>query len=218
MKAKKTNLIGLAALAAILLSVTGSCKKDSGEITDGDGNVYTTVTIGSQVWLKENLRTTKYNDGTAIPHVTGDDWEPLSTPAYCWFGDVEANKDIYGGLYNLFAVKTAKLCPDGFHVPSRGDFLTLTDFLGAFPGGKMKSLTLWGAPNEGATNSSGFSALPGGMNELAFIHNGLFGYYWTSTLYNTNTGYYISLSFDDALVLETYRWGSSGLSVRCLQD
>ncbi len=218
MKAKKIKLIGLAALAAILLSVTGSCKKDSGDITDGDGNIYTTVTIGSQVWLKENLRTTKYIDGTAIPHVTGSAWDPLLTPAYCWFSDVEANKDIYGGLYNLFAVKTGKLCPDGFHVPSRGELLILTDYLGDLPGGKMKSVTLWSVPNEGATNSSGFTALPGGMRTTTFIHNGMNGYYWTSTLFNTNSGYYVSLSYNDALVQEDHHWGSTGLSVRCVQD
>ncbi len=142
MKAGKMNLTGLAALAVILLSVIGGCRKDSGEIRDGDGNIYTTVTIGSQVWLKENLRTTKYIDGTSIPHVTGDTWEGLLTPAYCWFSDVAANKDIYGGLYNLFAVKTGKLCPDGFHVPSRGELLILTDFLEDLAGGKMKSVTL----------------------------------------------------------------------------
>jgi len=218
MKAEKINLTGLAALAVIMLLVSGSCKKDSGEIRDGDGNEYTTVTIGSQVWLKENLRATKYNDGTAIPHVTGDAWDPLLTPAYCWFGDVEANKDIYGGLYNLFAVKTGKLCPDGFHVPSRGELLILTDFLGDLPGGKMKSVTLWSAPNEGATNSSGFTALPGGMHTSTFIHNGMNGYYWTSTLFNASSGYYVSLSYNDALVQEDHRWGSSGLSVRCVQD
>lgn len=208
----------LAALAVILLSVTGSCKKDRGEITDGDGNVYTTVTIGSQVWLKENLSTTKYNDGTAIPHVTDDAWNPLLTPAYCWFGDVEANKDIYGALYNLFAVMTDKLCPDGFHVPSRGEVLILTDFLVDDPGGKMKSVTLWNVPNEGATNSSGFTALPGGMRTSSFIHNGMYAYYWTSTLFNTNSGYFVTLAYDNALVQEDNRWGASGLSVRCVKD
>jgi uncharacterized protein (TIGR02145 family) len=218
MKAGKMNLTGLAALAVIMLSVIGGCKKDSGEIRDGDGNIYTTVTIGSQVWLKENLRTTKYKDGTTIPHVTGDAWETLLTPAYCWFGDVEANKDIYGGLYNLFAVKTDKLCPNGFHVPSRGDLLILTDFLGADAGGRMKSMTMWSVPNEGASNSSGFTALPGGMRTSAFIHNGMYAYYWTSTLYNTNSGYFVTLSYDNALVQEDHRWGSSGLSVRCVQD
>jgi uncharacterized protein (TIGR02145 family) len=218
MKAKKTKLIGLAALAVIMILVTGSCKKDSDEIRDGDGNVYTTVTIGSQVWLRENLRTTKYNDGTGIPHVTGDAWDPLLTPAYCWFGDVAANKDIYGGIYNLFAVNTGKLCPNGFHVPSRGDLLILTDFLGDDAGGRMKSMTLWNVPNEGASNSSGFTALPGGMRTSSFVHNGMFAYYWTSTLFSTSSGYYVTLSYDNALVQEDHRWGSSGLSVRCIQD
>ena len=206
------------ALAIIILSTVESCKKERDEITDGSGNVYSTVTIGTQVWLKENLKTTKYIDGTAIPNVTGDDWEALLTPGYCWFSDQAANKDIYGGLYNYFAVQTGKLCPSGFHVPSRGEILILTDFLGDDPGGKMKSVTLWNAPNEGATNSSGFTALPGGMRVSDFIHSGMYGYFWTSTDFNTNSGYYISLAFDDALVYEDNRWGSSGLSVRCIKD
>lgn len=218
MKLTNINLKVLAVMGVVMFTATVSCKKDSDEIRDGDGNVYTTVKIGSQVWLRENIRTTKYNDGTAIPHVTGDTWEGLLTPAYCWFADVEANSDIYGGLYNLFAVNSDKLCPAGFHVPTRGEFLILTDFLGDDAGGKMKSVTLWSVPNEGATNSSGFTALPGGMRVSSFIHNGTFGYYWTSTIFNTNSGYFVTLSSNDALVQEDHRWGSSGLSVRCVQD
>ena len=218
MKTKTISMIGYAILAFMMLFAAEGCKKDSNEITDGNGNVYTTVTIGTQVWLKENLRASRYNDGTSIPNVTGDAWEPLLTPAYCWFGDLDANAGIYGGLYNYFAVQTGKLCPQGFHVPSRGEVLILTDFLGADAGGKMKSLTLWNAPNEGASNSSGFTALPGGMRISEFIHNGMHGYFWTSTDYNTNSGYYFALAYTDALVAEDHRWGSSGLSVRCIKD
>jgi uncharacterized protein (TIGR02145 family) len=218
MKTMKLKLIGLASVAVIMLSIITGCKKEKDEITDGDGNVYTTVTIGTQVWLKENLRTTRYNDGTSIPNETGEDWEVLMTPAYCWFSDQIANMDVYGGLYNYFAVQTGKLCPSGFHVPSRGEVLILTDFLGDNAGGKMKSVTLWNAPNEGATNSSGFTALPGGMRATDFIHNGMYAYFWTSTDYNANSGYYSSLSYTDALVAEDHRWGSSGLSVRCVRD
>jgi uncharacterized protein (TIGR02145 family) len=218
MKTRKLNLIAFVAIIAILLSVTVGCKKEQDEIKDGDGNVYTTVSIGTQVWLKENLRTTRYNDGASIPNETTNDWETLMTPAYCWFSNLEANKDVYGGLYNYFAVKTGKLCPSGFHVPSRGEVLILTDFLGDNAGGKMKSVTLWNAPNEGATNSSGFTALPGGMRVSDFIHNGMFGYFWTSTDFNTNSGYFCTLSYTDALVAEDHRWGSSGLSVRCIKD
>jgi uncharacterized protein (TIGR02145 family) len=218
MKVMNINLKVLAVMGVAMFAVTVSCKKEAEEIRDGSGNVYTTVKIGAQVWLSENLRTTKYNDGTAIPNVTGDAWEPLLTPAYCWFGDLEANADIYGGLYNYFAVQTGKLCPQGYHVPSRGEVLILTDFLGADAGGKMKSVTLWNVPNEGATNSSGFTALPGGMRTSGFIHNGMHGYFWTSTDYNTNSGYYFALSYTDALVEEDHRWGSSGLSVRCIKD
>ena len=219
----KTNSLFPRCLAVSLVAIlllTDGCKKDKDEITDGDGNVYTTVSIGTQVWLKENLKTTRYNDGTAIPLVTDASWEGLLTAAYCWFSNVEGNKDIYGGMYNYFAVRTGKVCPTGFHVPTRGEVITLTDFLGADAGGKMKSITLWTAPNEGATNSSSFTALPGGLRTSSFTHNGLRAYFWTSTPEGTsgNSGYIFSLSYDDALVMQNSRWGSDGLSIRCVQD
>ena len=217
----KTNSLFSRCLAvslAAMLLLSGGCKKDKDEITDGDGNVYTTVTIDTQVWLKENLKTTRYNDGTAIPYEATDDWVDLTSPAYCWFGNVEGNKEIYGGLYNFNVVKTGKVCPTGFHVPSRGEVTTLTDFLGANAGGQMKSMTLWNAPNEGATNISGFTALPGGMRASSFIQNNMRAYFWTSTPEGTGSGYLFYLSNDNGLVEQDTHWGSTGLSIRCVQD
>lgn len=217
---KTNNLFSrcLAVSLAAMLLLAGGCKKDKDEITDGDGNVYTTVSIDTQVWLKENLKTTRYNDGTAIPYEATDDWVDLTSPAYCWFGNVEGNKELYGGLYNFNVVKTGKVCPTGFHVPSRGEVTTLTDFLGANAGGQMKSMTLWNAPNEGATNISGFTALPGGMRASSFIQNNMRAYFWTSTPEGTGSGYFFYLSYDNALVEQDTHWGSNGLSIRCVQD
>ncbi len=135
-------------IAVISIVVTSGCKKkDESKITeskisDGDGNIYETVTIGTQVWLTENLKATKYNDGTSIQFVTDNTlWATLSTPAYCWYNNDGGNyKDIYGGLYNWWAVNTGKLCPTGWHVPSDGEWTTLTSTLGGenVAGAKLK--------------------------------------------------------------------------------
>src|SRR5664279_2133742 len=85
-------------------------------VTDIDGNVYTTVTIGTQVWMVENLKTTKYNDGTSIPNITdGAAWESLTTPGYCFYNNEAANKTTYGALYNWYTVNSSKLAPTGWH-------------------------------------------------------------------------------------------------------
>ena len=104
----------------------------SGTVTDVDENIYHIVSIGNQIWMVENLKTTKYNDGSTIPHVTDSTlWEQLTSPAYCWFDNHEMdNKDTYGALYNYYAVETEKLCPKGWHVQTDYEWLVLTEFLG----------------------------------------------------------------------------------------
>jgi uncharacterized protein (TIGR02145 family) len=104
-----------------------------GTLTDQDGNIYKTITIGNQVWMAENLRTTKYNDGTAIPNVTGkSEWCALTTGAYCNYNNTKNVDTIstYGRIYNWYAVNTGKLAPPGWHVPNDEDWRTLTDYLG----------------------------------------------------------------------------------------
>ena len=121
-------------LMGLVIILTNSCNKDDNNpvsITDKDGNVYTSVTIGTQVWMKENLKTTKYNDGTAIPLVTdGAAWESLTTPGYCWYNnDAATYKATYGALYNRYTANSGKLCPAGWHVPADSEWTTLTDYL-----------------------------------------------------------------------------------------
>ena len=110
-------------------------------ITDIDGNVYETVEIGDQMWMKENLKVTHYNDGTEIPTgYSNSEWRLLSTPAYAVYNDNESNSDSYGNLYNWFAVDDARgVCPDGWHVPTDDEYTELTDYLGgqSVAGGKM---------------------------------------------------------------------------------
>ena len=154
--------------ALVVLLVTG-CKKDNDDstVTDIDGNVYKTITIGAQVWMKENLKVTKLNDGTAIELVINDDdWGISTSPGYCWYDNDVNNKNLYGGLYNGYCVITGKLCPTGWHVPTDSEWTELSDYLGGddVAGGKMKETgtTHWLSPNTDANNESGFTGLPGG--------------------------------------------------------
>jgi len=140
----------------------------SGQFSDIDGNVYNTITIGTQIWMKENLKTTKYNDGSSIPLVTDNTaWINLSTPGYCWYNnDAATYKSAYGAMYNWYTVNTGKICPPNWHVPTDTQWETLITYLGGkiIAGGKMKETGTahWTSPNIGATNETGFTALPGG--------------------------------------------------------
>jgi uncharacterized protein (TIGR02145 family) len=141
-------------------------------VKDIDNNRYEIVTIGTQTWMGENLKTTRYNDGSVIPLITDDNtaWETASTngaPAYTWYNNDASNLITYGALYNWYAIDTLSngnknVCPTGWHVPTDVEWTTLTTYLGA--GGKMKEAGLahWTTPNTGATNESGFAGLPGG--------------------------------------------------------
>jgi uncharacterized protein (TIGR02145 family) len=195
-------------------------------ICDIDGNTYKTVVIGTQTWMAENLKTTKYNDGTAIPLVTDKtEWNNLTTPGYCWYNNDEAtNKATYGALYNWYTVNTGKLCPTGWHVPTQAEWTTLTDYLGGegIAGGKLKETgsTHWDSPNTGATNETGFTALPGGFRTLGdgFIAIGFSGCWWTSTMTGSFNVWYRYM-FND--ISDVYYGGlakGNGLSIRCLMD
>jgi uncharacterized protein (TIGR02145 family) len=195
-------------------------------VIDADSNVYHTVNIGTQTWMVENLKTTKYNDGTTIPNVTdGTAWAVLTTPAYCWYkNDAATNKATYGALYNWYVVNTSKLCPTGWHVPTDAEWSTLTTYLGgeSIAGGKLKETgtTHWTSPNTGADNSSGFTALPGGIR----IGNGTFdliryyGSWWSSSEVNKTRAWHRYVGYTDRFVSRTVNDSCEGLSVRCLRD
>ena len=194
-------------------------------VSDFDGNVYHTVTIGTQVWMVENLKTTKYNDGTSIPLVSdGTAWISLSTPGYCWYNnDAATNKATYGAIYNWYTVNTGKLCPAGWHIPTDAEWTTLTTYLGeSIAGAKLKETgtTHWGY-NYCATNETGFTALPGGWryNDGTFQDIGYNGNWWSSTeQIAAGTSWFRRLESDWCDV----RGGSYvkilGYSVRCLRD
>jgi len=196
------------------------------ECKDGDNNYYPVVTINTQVWMAENLKTTKYRDGsTAIPLVTGNtDWGNLTSPGYCWYDNNIANKDTYGALYNWYTVNTGNLCPTGWHVPTDTEWTTLTTYLGGISVavGKLKETSTihWLSPNTGATNESGFTSLPGcarGINGL-FGSIGDYGSWWSLSEYDSADAWSRYWYHDDSEVGRSYDNKHYGFSVRCLKD
>ncbi len=204
----------------------GGPKPDCLSVTDIDGNVYQTVTIGSQVWMAENLKVTHYRNGDAIPNVTdGVTWAGLTTGAYCEYNNDASNGVTYGRLYNWYAVADSRnLAPAGWHVASDAEFQTLVDYLGgdAVAGWKMKETGTahWLPPNSG-TNESGFTALPGGYrgsNYAVFGDLGNYACFWSSTIINSNYAWYQSISFDFPEVGHYDSRKFYGFSVRCVKD
>jgi uncharacterized protein (TIGR02145 family) len=196
------------------------------QITDTEGNFYNTITIGTQVWMKENLKATSYNDNTVIPSVAdGAVWDKLKTPGYCWYLNENEYKNIYGALYNWYAVNTGKLCPTGWHIPSDAEWTTLTSYIGgdSTAGSKLKevSITHWNGPNADATNETSFTALPGGYR----YNNGVFGFigdngnWWTATAESSPlNAWHRSLSGSRTDISHGNSIKTGGMSVRCIQD
>ncbi len=200
-------------------------------ITDIDGNVYKTVIIGTQTWMVENLKTTKYRNGENIANVTDNTaWAALSTGAWCDYSNSVANGTKYGHLYNWYAVADSRnIAPTGWHVPSDAEWTTLTNYLGgeSVAGGKLKEAgTLnWQTPNTAATNSTGFSALPGGcrndyaVGAIYMLTSVGHGYWWTSSQSSATTAWNISMHFDISDVGRDNGMSKFvGCSVRCVKD
>jgi uncharacterized protein (TIGR02145 family) len=203
-------------------------------VTDIDGNTYNTVLIGGQEWTVENLKTTKYANGDPIPHIPeGGDWYAAgdnSEDGWAYYNNDSLFNNPYGKLYNWYAVSDSRnVCPTGWHVPTYADWETLTNTLGGIDlaGGKMKSTgtDYWQSPNVEATNESGFSGLPGGYRNNGFgivdSYMELYGFWWSSTQYNSSTAYAAGLSYINGIGPinnETYYFKLHGLSVRCVKD
>ena len=196
------------------------------KVTDVDGNDYPVVSIGTQFWMAENLKTTKLNDETMIPLVSEDqEWNRLTTPAYSWYNNDQSNYgEIYGALYNWYTVSTGNLCPSGWHVPTDAEWTTLINFLGGVEvaGGKLKegSTAHWIAPNTGGSNESGFKALPGGYHNStgSYNLNGAFGRWWTSTENDAQIALYRVMGYNTTAVDSRSNIKASGFSVRCVMD
>lgn len=205
-------------------SITGGV---TGTFTDIDGNVYHEIRIGTQVWMGENLKTTKYNDGTPIPNLTDITihWADPITGYYNWYkNDAATYKNPYGALYDWYAVNTGKLAPVGWHVPTATEWTTLANYLGgeSIAGGKLKEkgTTHWNTPNTGATNETDFTALPGGFfYGQGFEYIGGQGYYWSSSS-KGDSCYLRTVDIHTGTLARLHRqWKETlGFSVRCVKD
>jgi uncharacterized protein (TIGR02145 family) len=242
---KKYLLVFTVVCCTLLAIISGyepvSAANDTGTVTDIDGNVYQTVKIGNQVWMAENLRTTRYNDGAAIPLVTKEDaWSNLTTPGYCWYDNEINYNNKYGALYNWYAVVTKKLAPAGWHVPTDAEWDILQNYLiangynwdGTTTGNKIAqsvaSKTDWKiSTNPGAigndltkANRSGFSALPGGCRspDGYFDDVGYIGYWWGATEGVASFACYRSLRCGLDYLSRNYNYKSCGYSVRLVKD
>lgn len=252
---KRKQFIQLLLIAVLLFAFATACDKSddpggdfpsAGTVEDADGNKYNTVKIGTQVWMVENLKTTKYNDGTPIPNVKNDtEWSKLKTGAYCNYDNRKSKARTYGRLYNWYAVNTGKLAPAGWHVPTDDDWTILENYLIAngynYDGTKdedkvAKSLcakTKWALSSEAGTpgaapennNRTGFTALPGGIRgsygDFRFI--GEDGHWWSSTQseYDDNFDYvvyYRCLSYNNKNLIRNEDRKRSGYSVRLVRD
>jgi uncharacterized protein (TIGR02145 family) len=206
------------------------------ECKDGDNNYYPVVQINTQLWMAEKLKTTIYNDGTAIPNVTDNtEWAALTTGAYCDYNNTPANSTTYGRLYNWYAVdnnaatKVASnggknVCPTSWHIPNDGEWTTLTSYLGgsSVAGGKLKETgtTHWTTPNIGATNETGFTALPGGFRYLdgTCFYIGYYGDWWSSTEISTTNAWDRAMGYNGTRVDGGTNYKRFGFSVRCVRD
>jgi uncharacterized protein (TIGR02145 family) len=202
-----------------------------GSMTDQEGNVYKTIVIGTQEWMAENLNTSVYRNGDDIPTVLDDtEWSTTTSGAWAHFNNDASYSCPYGKLYNWYTcVDPRGLCPIGWHVPSQEEWFVLTDYLGgeAIAGGKMKSTGnieagtgLWYDPNEDATNSCGFSGLPGrfrGSNGI-FYNIGINGSWWSSIDFSANDAWGCYLTFANGSTDGYATRKAHGFSVRCLRD
>jgi len=218
------------------------CSGGPSTVTDIDGNTYNVVTIGNQCWMKENLKVSKYRNGDAIPtNLTNTQWETTTSGAYAVHDNDPANNAIYGKLYNWYAAADSRgLCPTGWHVPADSEWNIVVKALdpqadtsinsnlqSAIAGGLMKTTGtlqagtgLWEDPNTSATNSSGFTGLPGAdrYDNGSFYPIGYVGLWWSSTQFSADSAWYRDLYYGNAIVGRNPYNKGTGFSVRCVRD
>jgi uncharacterized protein (TIGR02145 family) len=250
-----TMFLALIFLPRLLLNNNPSSKKPQRLQLDGnrvlftdplDNELYTEINIGSQIWMGENLRASKFNDGTSIPLIKDPaEWEKTTEPAYCWYNNKKSNysNTAYGALYNWFAVNTGKLCPVGWHVPSADEWEILFTNSGdtavdryAKEFGHYENdyvaLKLMEAGNQNwqycdtisATNETGFTAMPGGLRTIYGVFWGIGeeGNWWTATAdilsRDNKDALDIEMNYTDDYVTNNQQYKQTGMSVRCVKD
>ena len=224
-------------LAGFIIFFTFGCKTDVTLFTDIDGNPYQTVKIGNQTWMVENLKTTKFNDGTVIPSITDSiSWNGTLAPGYCFYNnDSLNNKKTYGALYNWYAVNSGKLAPKGWHVPSDAEWTILINYVSnkySSSCSAAKTLALnsnWKLDESGCSvgndlsknNGSGFSAYPAGIRNFSpcsYADLDISGNWWSSTQMNSGSAWKISLYTNYSDVSRGSEFMQNGMSVRCIKD
>jgi uncharacterized protein (TIGR02145 family) len=243
MNTKKSHFLSCSILIAFLLMMQNGCKQKLdvpgivfnptvyyGSMTDQDGNTYKTVTIGTQVWMAENLRTTTYRNGDPVPQVTGDvQWVALTTGAECSYYNEEKYVPVFGRLYNWYAVNDSRnIAPEGWHVPSDNEWSTLESFLGdSIAAKKLKEsgMTHWLSypMTHNATNETGFTALPGGFRyeilyDRTFWYMNFYGRWWSTTGSDASKAWSREMYTDDDSVARFESKKLYGYSIRCVKD
>jgi uncharacterized protein (TIGR02145 family) len=210
--------------AVIFHPVTFNPDLTYGTVMDPDWNVYKTIQVGTQTWMAENLRTVHFLNGGQIAHVEDSIfWSDYNLDAFCCYNNDTSYTRYNGLIYNWHAVNTGLLCPNGWHVPTRDDFIALITYLGGeeLAGGKLKETETdhWPAPNTEADNQSGFTAIPAGYRSLGeFLNNGTSGYWWSSTGSDSDNAYYLFINSDSNSATITGGYKSDGMSVRCIKN
>ena len=231
-RAYATNSVGTSygAELSFITSAIPSFTCGTSTVSDVDNNTYNTVQIGIQCWTQSNLKVSKYRNWDSIPTgLSNSAWENTTSGAYAIYNNDPVNDDLYGKLYNHYAVTDNRgLCPTGWHVPSDGEWTTLENHLGGsgVAGGVLKSTATqptpggWNYPNTGATNSSGFTALSGGVRSSSGGFNIMtdYGFWWSSSISSASDAWCRSLNYYFSYVYRPSTSRTLGLSVRCLKD
>jgi uncharacterized protein (TIGR02145 family) len=236
MEKHKTLALTIATIMGILIIFNSSCKKtddkpdETATITDIEGNVYQTVKIGDQLWMAENLKVTKYNDGTDIPLLkSGSISDTLNGKPVGYRFQYNDKEDIgeYGEHYTWYVVSSQHLCPAGWHVPDTTEWMAMFNHLGGIEvaGGKMKSILGWVEPNNGATNSSGFNGMGAGtefysdwLGYTGIRYVDTLGWWWSSVSKNYEDAYMFLLRNNWINVYLGSTFKKIGGSVRCIKD
>ena len=235
----KSKILYIGSLCVLICATCGIKKQVSTRppekitVKDIDGNIYKTVKIGTQVWMEENLKTTRYDDSTPIPLIQDSTvWGDYQTGAYCYYRNSLDNQYNFGNLYNWYAVNDArKLAPKGWHIPSSEEWDILINFIGGdsatSPKLRQTGSIFWEAPNNGATNESGFSALPAGFRfckgnffDWEYTNIGWVASFWTSTNFERRKYYanFIRIYSGNGNIGKLEADKNFGMSVRCIKD
>ena len=203
-------------------------KSEYGQIADKEGNIYKTVVIGNKVWMAENLKVTKYRNGEPIPTTPklNTDISSEKEPKYQWaYEGYDSLIPVYGRLYTWYVTQDGRgICPDGFRVPTDVDWASLitSEDGDVVAGGKLKEegLIHWVKPNQGATNETGFTAVPGGYreNDGKYYVHGFRGYWWSSKNNYVYIAWNTSLAYSNAIIEKLERIKKNGLSIRCVKN